>query len=103
MRVEPALLSLGVFERVGLDRALPDADRAEAADPPRIAQQFALDLKALLAVLVDDKPRPTLAVFGIDVFVPEVERFQDMAVGIDDVIGAGHDPSPFGYMRGNRS
>jgi len=38
LRVKPALLSFGVFEGVGLDRALPDADRAKAVDPPRIAQ-----------------------------------------------------------------
>src|ERR1700692_3911900 len=41
VRVEPALLSLGIFEAVELDGALPDADRAEAADPARITQQFA--------------------------------------------------------------
>ena len=96
MRVEPALLSFGIFEAVELDRALPDADRAEAADPPRIAQQLALDAEALLAVLVDDKARPALAEFGIDVFVPEIERLEDMAVGIDDVVSASHDPFPFG-------
>src|SRR5437763_341497 len=61
VRVEPALLPFGVFEAVELDHALADADRAEAADPPRIAQQFALDTETLLAVLVDDKPRPALA------------------------------------------
>ena len=48
VRVEPALLPFGIFEGVGLDRALPDADRAEAADPSRIAQQFALDLRRSL-------------------------------------------------------
>ena len=70
--------------------ALPDADRAEAADPARIAQQFALDGEALLAVLVDDKPRPALAECGVDVFVPQVERLEDVAVGVDNVICACH-------------
>src|SRR5438094_453607 len=90
VRVEPALLPFGIFEGVGLDVALPHADRAEAADPPRIAQHFAFDLKALLAVFVDSKARPTLAELGVDVFVPEIERLQNVAVGIDNVIGPGH-------------
>jgi hypothetical protein len=67
MRVEPALLPFAVFEAVGLDVTLPHADRAEAAYPARVAQQFALDAEALFAVLVDDKPRPALAEFGIDI------------------------------------
>jgi hypothetical protein len=93
MRVEPALLPFGVFQAVELNRALPDADSTEAADAPRIAQQFALDAEALFAV--DGKLRPALVELGIDVFVPEIERFQNMAVGIDGVVGASHDPSPF--------
>ena len=99
MRVEPALLPFGVFQGIGLDRALPHTDRAEAADPPRIAQHFALDGEALLAVLVDGKPRPALAELGIDVVLPEIERLQDVAVGIDRVVGESHDPSPFGCMQ----
>src|SRR5204863_6769678 len=90
VRVEPALLSFGVFEAVELDHALPDSDRAEAADPARIAEQFALDAKALLAVLVDDEPRPTLAEPRIYIFVPQAERLEDVAVGVHDVVGAGH-------------
>src|SRR6478752_7776479 len=35
VRIEPALLSLGVFQAVELDRTLPHSDRAEAADPAR--------------------------------------------------------------------
>src|SRR5215472_2183067 len=101
MRVEPAPLPFTVSEGVGLDRALPDADRAEAADPARIAQHFALDREALLAILIDGEPRPALVECGINVFVPEVEWLQDMTVGIDDVVGARHGPSPFGCMRGN--
>ena len=58
--------------------------------PRGLPKQFALDLEALLAVLVDDKARPALAEFGIDVFVPEIERLQNVAVGIDNVIRTGH-------------
>jgi len=53
-------------------------------------QHFSFDFEAFLAVLVDGKPRPALAVFGIDVFVPEIQRLQNVAVGIDNVIGTGH-------------
>src|SRR5205085_12058474 len=79
-----------VFEAVELDRALPDPDRAQAADPARIAEQFALDAKPLLAVLVDDEPRPTVAEPRIYIFVPQAERLEDVAVGVHDVVGAGH-------------
>src|SRR5262249_32459311 len=90
VRVEAALLALGIFEAVELDRALPHADRAEAADAARIAEQLALDAEPFLAVVVDDKARPAVVKGGIDVLVPEIERFQDMTVGIDRLIGAGH-------------
>src|SRR5438045_592470 len=79
-----------VFEAVELDGALPDPDRAQAADPAWIAEQFALDAKALLAVLVDDEPRPTLAEPRIYIFIPQAERLEDVAVGVHDVVGAGH-------------
>ena len=90
VRIEPALLPFGVFQAVERDVALPYADRAEAADPARIAQQFALDAEALLAVVIDDKARPALAEFGIDVPVPQVERLEDVAVGVDHVVSACH-------------
>ena len=79
------------------DGTLPYPDRAETADAARIAEQFAFDAEPLLAVLVDHKPRPALAVLGIDVFVPEIERLQNVAVGIDSVVGESHHPSSFGY------
>jgi len=91
VRVEPALLAFGIFEAVELDGALPDADSAEAANSPRIAQQLAFDAEALLAVVVDDKPRPALAELGLDIFVPETERLENVAIGIDDVVGPRHD------------
>src|SRR5439155_22024446 len=62
----------------------------QAADPPRIAQQLAFDAQALLAVVVDDEPRPALAEFGIHVLVPQVERLEDVAVGVDYVVRASH-------------
>ena len=70
--------------RVGLDDALPGADRADAAD----ADLVLLDDQLVLAVLAFDDLRSPVAEFRVDVFFPEVERLQDVAVGIDDVIGA---------------
>jgi hypothetical protein len=90
VRVEPALLPFGIFEAVELDGALPDTDCAKAANPARIAQQLAFDAEALLAVFVDDKPRPTVAKFGINVPVLQVERLKDVAVGVDDIICPRH-------------
>jgi hypothetical protein len=76
VRVEPAPAPLGILEGAGLDDPLPDADGTQAADAPRIAQQLAFDAEALLAVVVDDKPRPALAELGI-------ERLEDVAVRVD--------------------
>src|SRR6266850_2366068 len=93
VRVEPALAPFGVFQGVGLDDSLSDADGTQTADPPRIAQQLTFDAQALLAVVVDDKPRPALAEFGIDVLVPQVERLEDVTVGVDYVVRARHGQS----------
>jgi hypothetical protein len=90
VRVEAALAPLGIFQGAGLDDSLPGADRPQAADPPRIAQQLALDAEAFLAVVVDDEPRPALAEFGIDLLVPQVERLEDVTVRVDYVVRARH-------------
>src|SRR2546425_1096254 len=90
VRVEPALAPFGVFQGVGLEESLPDADGTQAADPPRIAQQLAFDAQAFLAVVVDDEPRPALAEFGIHVFVPQVNRLEDVTVRVDYVVRARH-------------
>src|SRR5439155_894378 len=90
VRVEPAPAPFGIFQGAGLDDSLPDADGTQAADPPRIPQQLAFDAQAFLAVFVDDKPRPALAEFGIDVLVPQVERLEDVTVRVDYVVRARH-------------
>src|SRR6267143_1333887 len=90
VRVEPAFAPLGIFQRASLDDSLPGADGPQAADPPRIAEQLAFDAQALLAVFVDDKPRPALAELGIDVRVPQVERLEDVTVRVDYVVRARH-------------
>jgi len=94
VRVEPAPAPLGILQGAGLDDPLPDADGTQAADAPRIAQQLAFDAEALLPVFVDDKPRPALAEFGIDIPVPQVERLEDVAVRVDHVVRTRHWQSP---------
>ena len=91
MRVEPAGLAVLVFHRVGLDDALPRADRADPADAePAIADRMLLDDERSLPFSLLDDARRAVAELRVDVFGPEIERFEDMAVGIDDVVGAGH-------------
>src|SRR5436309_5018006 len=90
VRVETAFASFGVFQGAGLDDALSGAHGTQATDPPRITQQLAFDAQALLAIVVDDEPRPALAEFGIDVLVPQVEGLEDVAVGVDYVVRARH-------------
>src|SRR5207245_11679174 len=55
VRVEPAFAPFGVFQGVGLDDSLPDADGTEAADPTRIALPLALVANVFIASLFDDK------------------------------------------------
>ena len=43
-----------------------------------------------LAVVVDDEPRPAFAERGIDVVIPEIERLENVAVGVDNIIGPCH-------------
>jgi hypothetical protein len=49
-----------------------------------------MDADALLAVLALDDARRAIAEIGIDVAIPQVEWFEDVAVGVDDVVGTGH-------------
>ncbi len=91
VRVEPAGAALIVFHLGRLDRALARPDTADPAHALLAAEQLALDVELLGAGRgIDDKPRRPVAEFGVHVFVPEIERLQDVPIGIDDVIGAGH-------------
>ena len=90
MRVEPAGLAVLVGHRVALDDALPRADRAGDPEPLRAAENLVLDLQPLLAVIVGDEARRPVAELRVDVVVPQVERLEDMTVGVDDVVGARH-------------
>jgi len=39
---------------------------------------------------IDDEARRAVAILGIHVIVPEIERLQDVTIGVDDVIDAAH-------------
>jgi hypothetical protein len=72
-RIKAALTPFDISEAVELDGALPDTDSAEAADPPRIAQQFAFDAEALFPVLVDDHPRTAFTEGRVHILFPQRE------------------------------
>ena len=73
----------------------PTADRAGAAETGLgAAEDLLLDDQALLAVGVLDQPRRPVAESRVDVMVPQIERLEHMAIGIDDVIGATHQRFP---------
>ena len=88
--IEAALAPVGVFQAVEPDLALPDADRPQAADAARITQQLAFDGEPFLAVVVDDEPRPAFPERGLDIVVPQRERLENVAVGVDGFIGPCH-------------
>jgi hypothetical protein len=89
MRVEATLAPFFILHRAGGDDALPGADRAGAAEPrPGVAEDLPLDNEPLLAVGALDSARRPVAETRIHAMAPQVERFQHMAVGVDDVVGA---------------
>src|SRR5229473_762505 len=85
VRVKPAGFAVLVRHRVGLDDALPRADPADPADADAaVTDRMLLDDEPLLAVLAFDDPRRPVAKRRVDVFVPKIERLEDVTVGIDD-------------------
>jgi hypothetical protein len=84
VRVEPAGLAVFVRHCVGLDDALPRPDRPDPPDAdPAVADRVLLDDDSLLAVLTPDDPRRPVPKRGIDVFVPQIQRLEDVPVGVD--------------------
>ena len=97
MRIEPAGLAVLIGHCVALDDALPRADRADTADAePAVANRVLLHNEPLLAILSLDDPRRPVAEGRVDVFVPEIQRLENVTVGVDDVVSATHNPAPFG-------
>ena len=79
-----------VFQTVERDLALTDADRAEAANTARIAEQLALDDEAFLAVVVDDEPRPAFTERRVDVVIPLGQWLKNVAIGVDNIVSSCH-------------
>ncbi len=76
-------ISIGRVKPLGMPRANP-ADAAEAT--LRIAGHALLDDQPAFAVLALDQARRPIAVLWVGVFVPEVERLQDVTISIDDIV-----------------
>ena len=103
MRVEPAGLAVLIRHRVGLDHALSRPDCADPADAePAVADRVLLDDEAFLAVLALDDARRPVAEFRVDVLVPQIERLEDVAVGVDDVVLVAHNRFPPNQTRSIR-
>ena len=85
----PGLPSL--YSSVSAANALARADPADPADADAaIADHVLLDDKALLPVVPFDDARRAIAEFWVDVFVPEIEGLENVAVRIDNVVSACH-------------
>jgi hypothetical protein len=96
VRIEAALLALLVGHRVVADDAVAGANGTQRAKAPAPAKRPAVDAQTLLAVLVDKQARRPVTKARIDILLPQIQGLQDVAVGIDDVVDATHDPAPFG-------
>ena len=64
--------------------------RADAAEPLAAAEQLVLQQELLLAFLVLHQLGRAGVEFWIEILVPQGEGFEDVPIGIDDVVGAGH-------------
>src|ERR1700724_17116 len=94
--VEASLAAFIVCHRVVAHDAVAGTDRAERAKTPAPTKFLAVDPQTLLAVFVDKQARRPIPKRWIDVVHPQIEWFEDVAVGIDDVVRAIHNPTPFG-------
>src|SRR5262249_28880743 len=90
VRIKPAGLPVLILHRV-VDDALPRPDRTDPADAAlTVTDHVLLDDEPLLAILAFDDPRRPVAKLRIDVFVPQTQRFEDVPVGVDDIVSATH-------------
>src|SRR4029077_16850815 len=96
VRIEAALLALFVCHRVVADDAVASTNGTQRAKTSAPAERPAVDAQTLLAVLVDEESRRPVTEARIDVLLPQIQGLQDVAVGIDDVVGATQNPHPFG-------
>src|SRR5206468_10956950 len=91
VRVDPPRPAVLLFQLARLDRALPRADPADPAHALLAAEHLLLDQQLFLAgFVVGDEPRRPVAEFRVHIFGPQIERLQDVPIGVDDVVGAAH-------------
>ena len=90
MRVEPAGAALLVFHRLGRNHTLARADPADPAHTLLASEHLLLDEQPLLAVAVDHQLRRAVAVGRVEIVIPQSERLQYVAVGIDHIVSARH-------------
>ena len=95
MRIETTLAALLVFHGVVHHGAVAGPHPAKRAETFLAAEQLLADLQALLAVRIADQLRRLIPIFRVDVVAPEIERLQNVSIGIDDIICAGHGRSSF--------
>ena len=96
VRVEASLAAFIVCHRIVAHDTVTGADRAECAKSPAAAKFFAIDAQTLFAVFVNKQARRPITERPIDVVLPQIERLEDVAVGIDDIVRTTHNPPPFG-------
>src|ERR1700751_1707519 len=100
VRVEATLAALVVGHCIVANYPITRADRAECAKPPASAKRLAIDAQAFLAVLVDEEARCAIPKRRIDIILPEVDRLEDVAVGIDGMVSRIHNQLLSGRWRG---
>src|SRR6516165_3154090 len=83
VRVEPAGFAVLVGHRVVANDTVTSAYGAERCQASAAAKSPTVDPQTLLAVLVNKQPRRAVAERLVDVVLPQIERFEDMPVGID--------------------
>src|SRR6266853_3691049 len=96
MRVEPALPSLAVLQRVIAHDAVAGANRADRPEALLAAKRLAVDAQALLAVLIDEASRRPVTERRIDVVLPQIERLENVTVCVNHIVCQTHHPTPLG-------
>src|SRR5215470_15155566 len=88
---KPAWATVFVTHRLGRHDALACTDPAEPAHPLPATEHLLFDQHPLLAVGVDDDLGCPVAECRVNIVVPQGERLEYVAVGIDDIVSTGHD------------
>ena len=93
MGIETALTTLAIAD-VNRSVSLPGANGADETEAGRPAQHLTFQPQALFAVGVNKQLRGALAVGGLHILVPQIERLQHMSIRVNDTIAASHGGFP---------